>query len=183
MELVLQCTAAAIFSALTSILLKRYHPELSFSLSALTLALILLSCLRLLSNAGELLRSVRGALNVSADQLQPVLKCLGIAAVSRFGAGLCRDASQSALASFVYLPRGLLPLRSLDTFASTASTFSPTVATPALMLSISPVPLKLREATSLLAVSLTVTNKEPGVAPSASYAVSEVARTCPELYI
>ena len=101
MELVLQCTAAAIFSALTSILLKRYHPELSFSLNALTLALILLSCLRLLSNAGELLRSVRGALNVSADQLQPVLKCLGIAAVSRFGAGLCRDASQSALASAI----------------------------------------------------------------------------------
>ena len=101
MELVLQCTAAAIFSALTSLLLKRYHPELSFSLSALTLALILLSCLRLLSGAGELVKSVRSTLNVSAAQLQPVLKCLGIAAVSRFGSGLCRDASQSALASAI----------------------------------------------------------------------------------
>lgn len=101
MELVLQCTAAAIFSALTSLLLKRYHPELSFSLSALTLALILLGCLRLLSGAGELVKSVRSTLNVSAGQLQPVLKCLGIAAISRFGAGLCRDASQSALASAV----------------------------------------------------------------------------------
>ena len=101
MELVLQCTAAAIFSALTSLLLKRFHPELSFSLSALTLALILLSCLRLLSGAGELVKSVRSTLNVSAAQLQPVLKCLGIAAVSRFGSGLCRDASQSALASAI----------------------------------------------------------------------------------
>ena len=101
MELVLQCTAAAIFSALTSLLLKRYHPELSFSLSALTLALILLSCLQLLSGAGELVKSVRSTLNVSAAQLQPVLKCLGIAAVSRFGSGLCRDASQSALASAI----------------------------------------------------------------------------------
>ena len=101
MELVLQCTAAAIFSALTSLLLKRYHPELSFSLSALTLALILLSCLRLLSGAGELVKSVRSSLNVSAAQLEPVLKCLGIAAVSRFGSGLCRDASQSALASAI----------------------------------------------------------------------------------
>lgn len=101
MELVLQCTAAAIFSALTSLLLKRFHPELSFSLSALTLALILLSCLRLLSGAGELVKSVRSSLNVSAAQLQPVLKCLGIAAVSRFGSGLCRDASQSALASAI----------------------------------------------------------------------------------
>ena len=101
MELVLQCTAAAIFSALTSLLLKRYHPELSFSLSALTLALILLRCLRLLSGAGELVKSVRSSLNVSAAQLQPVLKCLGIAAVSRFGSGLCRDASQSALASAI----------------------------------------------------------------------------------
>ena len=101
MELVLQCTAAAIFSALTSLLLKRYHPELSFSLSALTLALILLSCLRLRSGAGELVKSVRSTLNVGAAQLQPVLKCLGIAAVSRFGSGLCRDASQSALASAI----------------------------------------------------------------------------------
>ena len=101
MELVLQCTAAAIFSALTSLLLKRYHPELSFSLSALTLALILLSSLRLLSGAGELVKNVRSTLNVGAAQLQPVLKCLGIAAVSRFGSGLCRDASQSALASAI----------------------------------------------------------------------------------
>lgn len=101
MELVLQCTAAAIFSALTSLLLKRYHPELSFCLSALTLALILLSCLRLLSGAGDFIQTVRTTLNVSAGQLQPALKCLGIAAVCRFGAGLCRDASQSALASAV----------------------------------------------------------------------------------
>ena len=101
MELVLQCTAAAIVSALTSLLLKRYHPELSFSLSALTLALILLSSLRLLSGAGELVKNVRSTLNVSAAQLEPVLKCLGIAAVSRFGSGLCRDASQSALASAI----------------------------------------------------------------------------------
>ena len=101
MELVLQCTAAAIFSAMTSLLLKRYHPELSFSLSALTLALILLSSLRLLSGAGELVKNVRSTLNVSAAQLEPVLKCLGIAAVSRFGSGLCRDASQSALASAI----------------------------------------------------------------------------------
>lgn len=101
MELVLQCTAAAIFSALTSLLLKRYHPELSFSLSALTLALILLSTLRLLSGAEDFVQRVRSSLGANAAQLQPVLKCLGIAAVSRFGAGLCRDASQSALASAV----------------------------------------------------------------------------------
>ena len=101
MELVLQCTAAALLSAMTSLLLKRYHPELSFSLSALTLTLILLCCLRLLSGAGDFVRTVRTSLNVDADLLQPVLKCLGIAAVCRFGAELCRDASQSALASAV----------------------------------------------------------------------------------
>ena len=99
MELVLQCTAAAIFSALSSLLLKRYHPELSFSLSTVTLALILLCSMRLLAGAQDFVRSVRTALGANAEQLQPVLKCLGIAAVSRFGAGLCRDASQSALAA------------------------------------------------------------------------------------
>ncbi|MCR5577320.1 MAG: stage III sporulation AC/AD family protein [Oscillospiraceae bacterium] len=97
----LQCTAAAIFSALTSLLLKRHHPELSFSLSTLTLALILLSSLRLLTGAADFVRSVRTSLGANAEQLQPVLKCLGIAVVSRFGAGLCRDASQSALGAAV----------------------------------------------------------------------------------
>lgn len=101
MELVLQCTAAALFSALTALLIKRYHPELSFALSALTLALILLACLRLLSGAEDFVRSVRTALGADAAQLQPVLKCLGIAAVSRFGSSLCKDASQSALAAAV----------------------------------------------------------------------------------
>ena len=101
MELVLPCTAAAIFSALTSLLLKRYHPELSFSLSALTLTLILLCSMRLLAGAAELTRSIRTALGANADQLGPVVKCLGIALTCRFGAGLCRDASQGALAAAV----------------------------------------------------------------------------------
>ena len=127
MELVLQCTAAAILSALTSLLLKRYHPELSFSLSAVTLALILMSCLRLLTGAGDLIKSVRSTLNVSADQLQPVLKCLGIAAVSRFGAGLCRDASQNALASAIetagLLCAAAVAVPSVLALVSTAASF------------------------------------------------------------
>ena len=127
MELVLQCTAAAIFSALTSLLLKRYHPELSFSLSALTLALILLSCLRLLSGAADFVQTVNTALNVSTGQLRPVLKCLGIAAISRFGAGLCRDASQTALASAVetagLLCAAAVALPSVLSLVNTAASF------------------------------------------------------------
>ena len=50
--------------------------------------------------------SFREAEKIFADttmQMRPMLKCLGIAAASRLGADLCRDASQAALASAVEL--------------------------------------------------------------------------------
>ena len=42
-------------------------------------------------------------MNDTTMQMRPMLKCLGIAAASRLGADLCRDASQAALASAVEL--------------------------------------------------------------------------------
>lgn len=99
MELMVKCSAAAVFSALCSLLLKRYHPELSFSLSAVTLCVVLLASLRLLADCGDFVREVETSLGADAAQARPILKCLAIAAVTRLGSDLCRDAQQSALAS------------------------------------------------------------------------------------
>ena len=74
MELMIKCAGAGILSAVCVLLLRRSNPEFSFALSAATVAVL---------------------------ELRPVLKCLGIASVSRFGADLCRDASQGAVASAV----------------------------------------------------------------------------------
>ena len=99
MELIVKCAGAAVLACAAALLLRRANPEFSFALAAATATVLLLAAASLL---GELLRAFRelsAALGAGAYELRPVLKCLGIASVSRFGADLCRDASQAAVAA------------------------------------------------------------------------------------
>ena len=101
MELLSKCVALAVFSALVILMLRRRNPEFAFAISAVSAAVLLLS---LASVAGELLESVEEVQRIfqsGAVEARPILKCLGIAFISKFGAELCRDASQTALASAV----------------------------------------------------------------------------------
>ena len=107
MEVVIKCTAVCLFSSLIALMLRRYHPELSFALSAATLSVILLCGGVLLDRLMEGAREVGQMFGSDLVRLKPVLKCLGIAAVSKIGADLCRDASQAALAAAVELIGGL----------------------------------------------------------------------------
>ncbi len=103
MELAVKCAALAIFSALVSLMIRRMNPELSFALAAVTVVTLLLSSASLFE---KMISSFREAEKIFADttmQMRPMLKCLGIAAASRLGSDLCRDASQAALASAVEL--------------------------------------------------------------------------------
>lgn len=95
----MKCAALAVFSALVILMIRRMNPELSFALCAVTVIVLLLACGGIMD---ELIRSLRQAQQIfssSAAELLPMLKCLGIAFISKTGADLCRDASQSALAS------------------------------------------------------------------------------------
>ena len=101
MELLTKCAALAVFSALVILMLRRLNPELSFALSVGTAAVLLLACGGVLDELLRALRETGQIFGTGAVELRPMLKCLGIAMTSRFGADLCRDASQSALASAV----------------------------------------------------------------------------------
>lgn len=101
MEVLIKCAALGLFSSLIALLLRRFHPELSFALTAATLAVILLACGVLLE---RLMQAARDAVRLFGEppaQLQSILKCLGIALTSRICSNLCRDASQTALAAAV----------------------------------------------------------------------------------
>ena len=69
---------------------------------------------RLLLAGGTLIGELRGLIHETelifgnvGMQMKPVLKCLGIAAASKFASDLCRDASQTALASALEYTGGL----------------------------------------------------------------------------
>lgn len=101
MELVFRISAAAVCALVIGLLLKRTNPELSALLSVAVMAMILLAALRLSSGFQELLGLLRSQFGLTETMIQPVLKCVAAAIVTKMTADLCRDASQTAAASAV----------------------------------------------------------------------------------
>ena len=101
MELLLKCTALAMFSAISALLIRRINPELSLAISAAAAVVILLSAAMLLRELTESTKELERVFGSQIVQARPILKCLGIALISKFGSDLCKDASQAALAAAV----------------------------------------------------------------------------------
>ncbi len=98
-----RAVSLALTAAVLILLIQKRNPELAGVLSIAASCVLMLSVLRYLSAFQELSATVRGLLSGSETMLLPVAKCLAAAIVSRVAADLCRDASQSALASAVEL--------------------------------------------------------------------------------
>ena len=104
MSLVWKAAAAALFSAVMTLLLKKQNPEGALLLGALTALAILTSSLGASGGFRELRETTGKLLGDDAEILiGPVMKCLSIAIITRLAADLCRDASQQAAASSVEL--------------------------------------------------------------------------------
>lgn len=104
MNLVWKAAAAAVFSAVVGLLLRRHHPEGALLLGAVTALGILSASLGVLDGLREL-RELSGKMLGQDRELLigPVLKCLSISIITRLAADLCRDASQNASAASVEL--------------------------------------------------------------------------------
>ena len=103
MEVLYKCAAVSLLCAVLCLVVRRTNPELSFAVSVSTAAVILLAVLR---SSGGLLRlneTLGGLIGSGREELEPVLKCTVIAAVTKLSAELCRDSSQSALAASLEL--------------------------------------------------------------------------------
>ena len=98
MELVYRAAALALTAAVLPLVIRKKNPE---SIAAITA--VLLAALRYAEAFRELTATVRTLLDGSESYLLPVLKCLAAAIVTRIASDLCRDASQTALASAVEL--------------------------------------------------------------------------------
>ena len=103
MELVVRSVGVALCAAFAALLLRRGAPELTLPLAAAAVAVILLAAAGFLRGLRDLSDTVRVSFGVSETYTLPMLKCLSISLVTKFGAELCRDASQNAAASAVEL--------------------------------------------------------------------------------
>ncbi len=101
MEIIIKCAGAALLCCVVCLMIKKANPELSLALSAVTAAMILLAGLKLADGIGEIAATVRTLLGTGKSQIVPMMKCVGIAAITKLSAELCKDASQSAAAASI----------------------------------------------------------------------------------
>ena len=110
MEPLLRVSAAAVFTLLACLLLRKTNPELAALLSIAAVALIALAALRLGGGLRELRELLGERFGLQESAVRPILKCLAAAVVTKLTADLCRDSSQSAAASAVELMGSLCAL-------------------------------------------------------------------------
>ncbi len=93
-----------------TLLLKKYAPELSLLLSLGAGLCAALLCSRIAGELKQTLQTLVSAASLESAAVMPVLKCVGIALVTELAGALCKDAGESALASFVELCGSLCAL-------------------------------------------------------------------------
>lgn len=95
--------ALALVTVIISSLLKRTGTEFALLLEIAASAVILLTVFVSTDIFSQLIQTCRRIMDGGSEIVSPMLKCAGIAAVTRFCADMCRDGTQSASASSIEL--------------------------------------------------------------------------------
>lgn len=101
MEIMMKCAAAALLATAVCLLIKRTNPEIAMLLSAATIVVIMSAAMGFARSITELASLIKTMTEDSDVMIVPVLKCVGIGAVTKISAELCRDAAQSSAAAAV----------------------------------------------------------------------------------
>lgn len=84
-------------------LLKGWRPEIAIQVSLAASAVIFFMLVPYLKTVLEMFRNISGQIGIETKYITLILKVIGIAYVTQFGAELCRDAGESAVASKIEL--------------------------------------------------------------------------------
>lgn len=98
---VFQIVGLALVAAVLSVLLKGQKPEIAIQISIITGVIIFLLMIFRISAIILLLQDLAKKVSIDFVYLSTILKIVGIAYVTTFGAEVCRDAGESAIASKV----------------------------------------------------------------------------------
>jgi stage III sporulation protein AD len=98
-----QIVGLALIVTVISVVLKQIRPEIALQLTILASASIFILVMSKIKVIVDLLQSLADQANISSYYLLIVLKIVGVAYLAEFGAQICRDAGEGALASKVEL--------------------------------------------------------------------------------
>ncbi len=95
---IIQIIGLGFLVTLLILIIKQQRPELAVQLALTLSAIIFLMVLSKLNVVLDLFRDLAAKANISQMYLNTILKIIGIAYVTEFGAQVCRDAGESAVA-------------------------------------------------------------------------------------
>ena len=103
MEIITRAAAAAVIGSILALLLRKYTPELSMTLTLITGAVIVWISASVASQITEILRQLAKDGSLEAIYVSPVMKCVAIGLITQLAAQVCRDSQQGSIASAVEL--------------------------------------------------------------------------------
>lgn len=102
MEIV-QVVGICIIATIMILVIKGQRPEIAMQISIVTGIIILFAVSSRISLIIDLLSKLSGKMNIDSVFFATILKIIGIAYTAEFGAEVCKDAGESAIASKIEL--------------------------------------------------------------------------------
>ena len=96
---IVQIVGLGFVVTLLSLIIKRERPEIAVQISLTLTAVILLIMLAKINVILSLFRDLAEKANINQLYLNTILKIIGIAYITEFGAQICKDAGEGAVAS------------------------------------------------------------------------------------
>lgn len=98
-----QIVGLALIVTVISVVLKQIRPEIAMQLTILASASIFILVMTKIKVIVDLLQNLADQANIGSYYLLIVLKIVGVAYLAEFGAQICKDAGEGALASKIEL--------------------------------------------------------------------------------
>jgi len=100
---ILQIAGLGVVATILAHVLKTQRPELAVQISIITGIVVFLMVASKLSAVIELLNGFTKKANIDITYMSTILKIIGIAYIAEFGAEVCKDAGEGAIASKIEL--------------------------------------------------------------------------------
>lgn len=107
---ILQVVGVGLIATVLLVIIRKQRPELAVQLSIATGVILFLFVLAKIQAIVQVLDDLANKAQINRYYLTTLMKIVGIAYIAEFGAQICRDAGESAIASKVELAAKILVL-------------------------------------------------------------------------
>lgn len=98
---IIRIVGLGLIATVLVVIIKQQRPELAIQLSILVGAIIFTMMLGKINSVISFLQEMARQSNISLLYMETILKIIGVAYIAEFGAQICRDAGEGAIASKV----------------------------------------------------------------------------------